>query len=129
MDEDVEEKVIESIDKVQSWLDKGGEFAAEQAPLVVNEIIAVGYIENGIGLAAAVFGITVCLLFLWRGWCYFSLTSEFNNGKETLWFLAMLCSGIFGFVFAIMIPASIHGLLFVHFAPRLYVLEELSKLF
>lgn len=128
MNEQLQQKLVESIDSVQEWIDKGAEFATDQAPLVIAEIIAWGKlsaildIATGLSLIiiiAAAFATGRGLVRIWGA-------DDFDLGLYTA--AGGLVSVLFVGVNVIVVAIAIQQLIFVAAAPRLYVLSELSEL-
>jgi hypothetical protein len=108
----------EQVTALQEWIGTAGEFISEQAPLVVQEIITWGYIYYTwmlvmwICFAAASFG---------GGWGIGRLIKKDDPFNES----GMLIGCILGFISLICVGYCANSLLYIHFAPRLYILSAL----
>mgnify|MGYP007073184332 FL=1 len=118
------EKIISSIEKVEEYIQAGESFVVEQTPLVVNEIIMWGIAKN-------VFFVFMWLFVTFLSYsifnkhekkCFATKTNDFPL-KEFLYIFKYL-----SLFFLILVFRSIFKLCFVWFAPRLYIISEISKL-
>jgi small-conductance mechanosensitive channel len=133
MTEQSQEVLDEALKMALDGLKAGKEFAVEQAPIVVQEILAWGFWR---GVLIAVAGFAVAALF--GTWLYKVLCPAsgvdgdgYRYGRSSLepeacvGVAALFCVSILGFL------AGVGGLwdcLQVCVAPRLYVIEYLSSL-
>lgn len=129
MDENIKNELskagIEGIRSAQKWIETTGNFVKEQAPIVVQEIIRMGYITNIIYLVVGIVSLPVAYM-LYRKYKWSEVSP--NNSDHP----GFLCVKVMGFgVFVLSfyyIVSSIYELLVIHFCPRLYVLQQLSQL-
>lgn len=117
----------EALGKVMSWLETSEVFVTEQAPLLAQEIVSLGYWMSawGVVIGTVLIGIGVIV-------GYFTVTAhkrKIDIGIETIievigGFVGV-GSVIVGFCMSV---CSIETLIKITFAPRLYLLQELQKL-
>lgn len=130
IDQQMKDKLLESIDTIGSWVESTKDFALEQAPLVVNEIVMWG-------IGKYSFSVLLGLIFLVIS--FFSIRSAVNNKQvyfdqdngdiPTKRFFILL-SGIISFIPGVLLfLINIYHLIFVLCAPRLYVIKTIADLF
>ena len=106
----------EVVEKLVGWLDSAGNFVIEQAPLLVREILGYGYVVNTAWL------ITGILLLCAGCWCFRKNWAMGDNFDGVMVCVVTVGAGL------IITIASTVCLLKIYFAPRLYILSELSGL-
>lgn len=124
MNPDIVEKLNESAEKLLDYVEQTGDFVVEQAPLVVQEMITWG-------ITHCVFWIiivSIVLLPIIAICGYF-----FRIGVKDDWdFDYCIPSGMVGGVSLIfwflVIASNIYDLLYIYFAPRLFILDQLKGL-
>ena len=111
----------EVVEKLVGWLDSAGNFAVDQAPLLVREIVAYGYLVCGawlfVGLIMLGFGL------LGARYCQKRTNRppgyvEFTDGT----IVGCIAAGAGAFITI----TSLVILFKIYFAPRLYILTELG---
>ena len=126
MNPEIETQIVESWDAISAWAQKGGDFVAEQAPLVAWEIVAYGRAINTALFALCVIAMIAIVVIWWR------VKSRFGEGDiddclDTMVPLTIaLCVPAFPLVFVAV--SSSDNMLKSWFAPRLYVLEYVADL-
>ena len=134
MDKQLVDKLTESMDMVNNWIEAGADFTAEQAPLVIQEIVTWG-IVNGLvwagGFAFFMLLIQGCAWHLRRNVAKDKLKPEqeqifkwYHNNWTTCTWIAHYLSFLlmFGVIY------NVYHSIYVYCAPRLYVLETLADL-
>jgi hypothetical protein len=131
MNEQVERKLVESIDQVQQYIEGGANFVAEQVPLVVQEIITWGMAQCLIWICV---WICVCLVGV-AGTIHLRHVGKRKEQEEEegdVGYVLSVISRVIAYatscVFIVSIGICIYDLCFIYFAPRLYVLETISGL-
>lgn len=124
----IAEKGVESIEEIQTWLQSGKDFVSEQAPLVVNEILKWGIASS---IFWMVFGILLLIIAVIAGkiaiW-------TMRNGKPTddgdvfVFISTIITTMVTSTAGFLLFSVNTYNLIFMLFAPRLYILDELSKL-
>ena len=106
------------IDKVK----EGGDFLKEQLPPVINEILLLERIESSIYLVISITGIVVCSYLVRKAYLS-SLKKKYGYGdlEMTLTVIGVL----FGMLSVIWFFISLHEVIMVFLAPKLYILEYL----
>ena len=119
--------ITQNLDKIQHYLDATGNFVAEQAPLVVQEMITLGRTQAVIAVVGALIALAVCIaLAFWakakarKG----ALEDPENDGWFVLSVIGFGASSIFTVV---TFTTLCHGLL-PWIAPRVYLLHEIKNL-
>ena len=128
METEVQKKLLESVDEVKQWLETGKDFVLEQAPLVVQEVLAWG-------VASATFFVILNLVLFLLGLCltrmlylkmwFFEKNIE-DSGPEVIFIFV-------GNIVALLVPfinicIYTYQLTYISYAPRLYILQQISKL-
>ena len=113
----------QAAEELLKWMKGLGEFTQEQAPLLAQEIVRYGIWANLIGL---IISISICAVLVYGAITLWGAGDPgWRDEKRPL-------SIILTFFVAIIIPTSLTThlppLLMSVFAPRLYVIEQLSKL-
>mgnify|MGYP007100171410 CR=1 FL=1 len=101
---------------ILTGLEQGKEFAVEQAPLVVKEVITWGIVSSAIGVAIgcgllifAVVALRICVKQSNENWGFAAFMTGLPGTLTTLFFLPIMLKAIY--------------------APRLYLLDQLKELF
>lgn len=138
MDKVLKEKLNEALTQLIEGLQKGSEFAVDQAPLVVQELIAWKRVELsavvGVSLLAFVIGLVAVYVFSRRGRREF-LAKKSGEGNawenpydEDRYFFGALFSGIAAVIGFVACMKNVPDLLQVCIAPRVYVVEYVTGL-
>jgi hypothetical protein len=133
----IAEKGVETLGEIQKWAKTTQDFATEQIPLVVHEIISWG-------LASRITAIMFCLSIISLA-IFLIYAFTFSKSGQEMWKEKpstpgdLTCNQGFGIfinissILAILISSIVSanyivGVIFILYAPRLYVLQELSDL-
>jgi len=126
--EELQTRLLSSLDKVQEYIEATEEFVAEQAPLVAQEIILAGRITHCWFLFLAIIAIGIGI------WIARICVKENNKIPEDrhndgAWIAGSIVSivaalGVCAVFSATMVPQIVN----VWFAPRLYLIQEIGKL-
>jgi hypothetical protein len=109
-------------EEVLGWLQAGAELVEAQAPLLAQEILRFGLVSEIFGLV--LFGATSIAIALYARYAARRLRNAKLSDWDLAFGLAALCSAFFG----ILAVASLHGIIKILVAPRLYLLEQLADL-
>ena len=123
MSEEIKELATKSLSKALEYIESAGDFVVEQAPLLVQEILAYGLVSNIV--FATIYGAATAIL------CYTSYRlSKMALAKkvEELVVLVVLVGGAASITTIICFFDCILHILKIIFAPRLYLLEALKSL-
>jgi hypothetical protein len=123
MNDKVAEHIVDSMDKIQQYIDSTEEFVLEQAPLVAQEIVTLGQMQGA--LTVVCFVIATLLM---STLCMYCIFKNKDSGPLSDWELPMVFSGIATAGAALGVMVSFSCALVPFFAPRLYLLREVSKL-
>lgn len=129
MDNELKDRLVASVDKITEWVEAGGDFVAEQAPLIAKEIVAWGI--AGAIVRGGIF-LSILLIVQWGCWYVRKLIDKgrlFNDvgSDDPIRFFTW----VFQFVSPLLligVAVDIYTLVYIWVAPRLYILEELSRL-
>ena len=126
MDEQIKEQLIKSIDNVQIWVEQGANFAAEQTPLIIEEIVWKGLVvESYHILFALCFFITSVVLgrigWKWAGNLEPGWNEQDCTTARSMIIIAVFCMSL-PFFDQLIDPFIIWA------APRIYVIEQLARL-
>jgi len=127
MEIELTERVIQSLDRVEKWVESGESFINEQAPLVVQDIINWGV--YGLGIAAIV-ATVICILAIVLGVILLHkfLVVESNSTAVLPLMLGTVLCVVIAFGGAIVVSNNAPGALKASIAPRVFVLEQLGSL-
>jgi len=139
MNEELVSRITASMDTITQWMEQVGSFVAEQAPLVVQEILMWGIVTNSLSIAGTMLVILLFLsiygTILWNAdrWTASATYGHGNNRDWTVKYMVQFMPLI------IVLPVMLVGcskvldhiqqILKIQHAPRLYVMDQLSKLF
>lgn len=130
MKEELSERLIASLDKVQEYIEATEDLVIEQAPLVAQEIITLGRIESVWGVVGSlIIGIicAVCCLVMSKQFIV-GLKEDRAEFPQTVTMLAAMVSFILGTISLIVSVCSIDYLFEPWFAPRVYLIHEIGNL-
>jgi hypothetical protein len=124
MKEELQERLVSSLDNIQEYIEATEEFVVEQAPLVAQEIISLGRHQALFGICGWVLSATVMTslaIFCWVSWWRRGARDEgFQVGSIVASAVAVpLWLGALLMTYTSLVPLL---------APRLYLLQEISKL-
>jgi hypothetical protein len=119
--EEVQAKMLQYLQQFEAGVKSAADFSAEQAPLVVQEFLAWEFWSNFIGGLSCAFAMIVVLIGA------FIVYKKAEEGSAERIVATVLT---FAFSILLLIPTSIHlsRALKIKVAPRVVVLEEISKL-
>lgn len=126
MNEDVKTRLLDSLDGIGEFIRSSADFAKDQAPLVVDELLLWGFFRaaaqaclGALLLAVGLF----CIRLLWkRGKAWFDL----DHPEK---FVPTVIGAITGPIFGII--CLVHGIgtaAYIKIAPRLYILDYAKEL-
>jgi len=122
----VKERLIESLDKIQQWVESTEEFVIEQAPLVAQEILRMGRIQSVYEVVAWAL-VAVVSFFVCRK-CIRSVTADPDSDAAPFYGVGAVLIGLVSGAASFAVLCSIQSALTPWFAPRLYILQEIGKL-
>ena len=105
-------------EEVMGWLRTGGEFVAEQSPMVVQDILTRPWLDFGM----FIFWTVLFLFISFLGGGFNSCSDGCDNPGNfvcLIAFMSLICTGV-GII------VSFGYCLYAHFTPNLYVLEQLA---
>lgn len=136
MEENVDvmsEKIKESFGTLLEYVEKGAGFAAEQAPLVVQELIAWGFWNHAIGAVVALC-VVVLIGFALRRLCpvlfaeYRKDYREQSEGFCILGTLGLIAALITAVVSAYVAVGNFKMLVMASVAPRVFLIEKIRDM-
>ena len=119
-----------AVNEVLEWAKGAKEFVAEQAPELVQEVLAWGFWSNLIWAAVAAV-IAVVMTIITVKLIRFALTSWDHIYSKDLEFpvvVGYIISGIAAVVFAISSCCAVYNTFYIAVAPRMYLIEYLTDL-
>src|SRR5688572_9236616 len=126
----IEEKLVASLDEAQKWIESTKDFVAEQAPLVIQEVIAWGFYSHlffaSIFLLAIII-ISSAWLYIRKFWKWDTWDTSYSESFPTGFLLNLVCV-IGNLIFFLFLSESLYYMIYISVAPRLYVLEQLLNL-
>lgn len=121
MDEQTKQALSEFIRKALEATEKAGEFAVEQAPLVVQEYIARGFAGAAFRAFFSLVLLIMAVLFLQKGISYGNPEKYDHPGVLGL----QVGSATLTVVSAVWLYKNAYAALMIYVAPRVYVIESL----
>ena len=115
--------VAELVAFMQSGMQSGVEFAQEQAPLLVQEMLMYGAVSTGLYIVWWTSVILFTLLNL-RKWVNVA-SSDYDFKVESVY---LIVGAVFSVIGVVSLVVLIPNALAIAFAPRLYILEQLKGL-
>ena len=110
----------EAVKEVFEWIKGAKDFVAEQAPMLVNEVISWGFWSHFvIGSIAFIFFITTIV-------CFFKSVKGLMSGEPYI--AGIIVSFIIGGIALGMALYNLYMCLYVYFAPRMYLIEYFKEL-
>jgi len=107
-------------------LEEGKEFVLEQAPDIAREIVTRGLVVHGITAVFCIIGMIYSIRLIER---FYQWSVESNDGKLGADFqLFIKCLHGISFLWAICAFNSVIGLATIYVCPKLYILEEASRI-
>lgn len=136
---DREQLTEEALAKALQWVEATEQFVAQQAPLLVEEIVWWGWISYMLGMAIGALLIALGWLGFYiarRAWVWGEkrededgcLTDSQEFRVFSCFFGGMLGGGLMNGIGFTMFCTNLSGVLYVAAAPRLYVIEQLGRL-
>jgi hypothetical protein len=129
----MEEKILASFETILAYANQAAEFAAEQAPLVVQELIMWGIASSA--FSAAMAAVLSIVFYLTAKKCYRLISAEnekqYSDRNEAVQVVSVITGVISGIgipITALITITSLYDMVYVIVAPRLYVLEYASKI-
>ncbi len=135
--ESVEGRLDEFIGQAVAWLEKAGDFVAEQAPILVQELLTYKMVQFTIFWLLFV---SIAVLFILVGrWCSINREKLYPTAEEcqhsysnfsqdsakTMYFVFKIMGSI---VIAVSTALYLSNFLQIYLAPRVYVLHYLRRL-
>lgn len=124
MDEVLRANLSELVGYVTTLLQTGVGFVQEQAPIVIQQLLMYKIITNWAGIALIVV-LAIAFTVVAKKVC----TWVFNGGDDEALFLLVLLGVPFVIVLVIAVCVITNTLIQLHFAPAIYLIEYLPKLF
>ena len=128
MNEELQQRLIQSIDKVSTWVESAEGFAIEQTPLILQEMLAYGWWMN-------VFSVSLCIiLVLPVAWVIKRIYSAVMDESKDESYDRILATAFSYFPGLLLIPIfinihiSICTLIKISLAPRIYILGQIGDL-
>jgi hypothetical protein len=135
MNEQLKEQLVKFLGAILTGIEKGADFAIEQAPLVVQEYVAWQRVTTTVWLILGIIGLAAALrVFFWRTLPGFQgLWDKDRNGyvpdaAYVPYIVQSIICAILAFVTPFMIGDNITPCLKAWFAPRILVIEWIKSL-
>jgi len=116
MNEELQKRLVESIDKIVAFIERAGGFAIDQAPLVAQELLKRDAFYAWLVVISMVVIIVLC-----AGVAIYD-TVVTHDGDPT--FYATLVA----IIPCVALFINVHTLVSIHLAPRVYLIENLAAL-
>jgi len=122
MQEELKSELLKSLEVVKDYLGKTAEFASEQAPIVVDELVRFNLVYNGLWLILSVL--------LLATWYWMILLVQKGKVKDDDTRGMMIVGGFFASALpaGIIIMGTTKDFIMCLTAPRLFVIEYLADL-
>lgn len=125
MNDELNKRLLEGFDKAQEYVKAGGDFVAEQAPLVVQEVLRWG-LSSHIFWALLCVGFCVAIPLVYR-WGY-NFCKRHDAVDEMMVAVTFILSSIGEIIFTISCLYHLYMIVYILVAPRLYILETLAAI-
>ena len=122
MNEKLEQELLSSIEVVKEYVTKGANFASEQAPLVIEELIRFNLYYNGVYMLVAILLAVGSVLSVRK---VINLEKSDNHELAPVFVFGSVFSAIF---FLIFLSLSLKDFIMCLTAPRLFVIQYLKDL-
>jgi hypothetical protein len=123
MKEELQSRLINSLDKVQEYVEATESFVLEQAPLVAQEIVLSGRLQTGV--IVVTFTLIIIAMLTVSAKCY---NRYLKNTKDDGYVLVSVVMGLGSGLASMPLINALYEGVIPFFAPRLYLLQEISKL-
>lgn len=100
-------------------LNDGSDFVKEQAPAVAREVLSYGLIDSVFEIIYALCMAAFCIYMI-------HLSIKFSEKGNDAVILTIIATVVSGLLFPIMLVCSVDKLLKVEFAPKLFILEQMT---
>lgn len=121
----------ELIDKMMQYVEPAADFATEQAPLVVQEVLTRGIVVNSLWMVGLCF-ITVVLFCVskvaFKQYKIFDKGGYSDMDKATGFLMLYIARLICVIVIPLCMTGNIYNICMIYFCPRLYIFEYLWSL-
>ena len=121
MKQKLEKELLNSIETVKEYLVKGAEFASEQTPLVIEELIRFNLIYSGVWLLFGIFFLVACVPLAKK-------SIEYIQKDEPVGVIMGVMCGLSPLIGSFIVIENIRTFTMCLTAPRLFVIEYLGKL-
>lgn len=126
----MENDVDQLVAKVVEYLDVTEDFVAEQAPILIQEMLTWGLITYTIDTVVSLFVLVLCIIATKWAW---KNNVEMFKGKSLYdqhpgWVLTMVCTVVFGAASFFIAIGSLQTIAQILFAPRVYLMERAASL-
>lgn len=115
MNEQLQSKLVDILTGIQTAIKTAGDFAWGQLPDIATQYVMYGRALYTVGVGFGLLLIAIALFSSWR----------FVFKDEDAWTFPMIVGGVLG---CLITAANIGPMLLVWFAPKVWLLQELSKL-
>ena len=120
----MEDKLIEYTDKIIEALESGIDFAGEQAPIFIQEVLTYAMIHHIIWILGFSIMFFICI---YVTWC--ANIKRHNQTYMEDWGIGSFIAGLVSVIPLFGLISHISSLTKVIIAPRLYLIEKLTSLF
>ena len=119
MKEELEKELLNSLETVKEYVSKTAEFASEQAPLVIEELVRFSLWFSGLQLL-------ICLILLFFIIKLFRLTVYYSEEGDESCFFTGIAGGALSMFSLLVFIKNAKVLIMCLIAPRLFVVEYLG---
>ena len=123
MKEQLYTELLEIITASKDGVAKGFEFAYEQSPLLIDEIIRFNLIRCSLNIA--IWFIVFCFLIKAAYYCFKKYNNNFTD--ESVWIMGSFTISVTAAMLLLPALISITNLIKILVAPRLYLIEYLTE--
>jgi len=130
MNEEVSNKLVESLDKIVYYVDTTGDFVSQQAPLLVKEILTFGFYSYLIWSIVSLIVLCVSVFWLFRSikFCKKYWETICSKYDEPLFLIIGMLTAISSLISLFVFLVNLNMLLCIWLAPRAYILSQLKGL-
>lgn len=126
MEKKIKENIGEIIDKLQIYVENAENFAADQAPQLLQEIIYWGIIENSIDAFIGLIVLSICSYAVYYFFTKYPTADD--EEQEVAYVFGIIVSSTASIISFCVTLAQLQMVLYIYFAPRLYLIDRISDI-
>ena len=124
---------VETLNELQNWLESTKEFAIEQAPKLVEEILVAGFIEHSVKIVSFL-AVASVMFFISKKvrsskWYEDDINGMLGSGERGSPRTVVWIFGLLGYFISLVgIISNLYYMLIIYFTPRYYIVITIADL-